>query len=121
VSEWQENSLENSCLMITDGSHHSPKDYPNGLPMFSVKDMKDRGFDYSKPKTISHEDFNKLIKSGCQPRKDDILIAKDGSVMKHVFCVKSEPDYVLLSSIAILRPDTTLIVKWTPLSRQIIA
>jgi type I restriction enzyme S subunit len=109
MSEWNERILDNLCFKITDGAHHSPSEFATGIPMFSVKDMKDRGFDYSKPKKISLEDYEKLIKSGCQPKIDDILIAKDGSVMKHVFRVKQTPDYVLLSSIAILRPNKAII------------
>lgn len=106
---WREVKLGDVCINITDGSHYSPKDYKNGLPMFSVKDMMENGFDYSNPKTISTEDFEKLILSGCQPEKDDVLIAKDGSVMKHIFRVKNKPDYVLLSSIAILRPNINIV------------
>jgi type I restriction enzyme S subunit len=105
VSEWSVSTLGDLCHKITDGAHHSPKEDANGLPMFSVKDMKEQGFDYSKPKKINSNDFNKLIASGCQPSIGDILIAKDGSVMKHVFSVKTQPDYVLLSSIAIVKPD----------------
>jgi type I restriction enzyme S subunit len=109
VSEWQEATLGELCHKITDGAHHSPKEHVNGLPMFSVKDMKEQGFDYSTPKTISADDYDKLVIAGCQPSVGDILIAKDGSVMKHVFYVKEKPDYVLLSSIAILKPISSTI------------
>jgi type I restriction enzyme S subunit len=103
-------SLNELCDKITDGAHHSPKAFDGGKPMFSVKDMIEQGFDYTKPKTISDEDYNKLIKAGCQPKLSDVLIAKDGSVLKHIFEVTEEPDYVLLSSIAILRPKTDKIL-----------
>lgn len=105
MTEWKETTLGDICLKITDGAHHSPKEFEGGKPMFSVKNMRDQGFDYNGVKTISEEDFVKLVNSGCQPKSDDILIAKDGSVMKHVFRVKGNVDYVLLSSIAIVRPD----------------
>jgi type I restriction enzyme S subunit len=101
--------LKDLCTKITDGSHFSPKDKVDGLPMFSVKDMYENGFDYSRVKKISEEDFNSLVKQGCQPVIDDIIIAKDGSVLKHIFRIKEKPDYVLLSSIAILRPNTKII------------
>jgi type I restriction enzyme S subunit len=39
------------------------------------------------------------------PKRGDVLIAKDGSVMKHVFVVEEETKSAVLSSIAILRPD----------------
>jgi type I restriction enzyme S subunit len=37
--------------------------------------------------------------------KDDVLIAKDGSYLKHVFVSNGKDEIVILSSIAILRPD----------------
>jgi len=105
MSKWTEYNLDDISTKVTDGSHHSPKQFDGGYPMFSVKDMRDHGFEYKDAKKISEEDYIKLIKSGCQPEVGDVLIAKDGSVMKHVFYVKNPPDYVLLSSIAIIRPD----------------
>jgi type I restriction enzyme S subunit len=109
MSEWKQKSLAEITTKVTDGAHHSPSEHKGGLPMFSVKDMRENGFYYCDAKTISEEEFNKLISSGCQPEIDDILIAKDGSVLKHIFRVKEKPDYVLLSSIAIVRPDKNVI------------
>lgn len=109
MSEWKQMTLSEITTKVTDGAHHSPREYKGGLPMFSVKDMKEQGFNYKDAKTISEDDYNKLIASGCQPEIDDILIAKDGSVLKHIFRVKEKPDYVLLSSIAIVRPNKSLI------------
>ncbi|MBS1667605.1 MAG: restriction endonuclease subunit S [Bacteroidetes bacterium] len=108
-SRWKDYTLGKVSNKITDGAHLSPKEFINGKIMFSVKDMINSGFDYSKPKTISQEDFNLLEKQGCKPEIDDILIAKDGSVLKHIFRVVNEPDYVLLSSIAIVKPKKEII------------
>ena len=109
MSEWKKTRLGEITLKIPDGSHHSPKEFKGGIPMFSVKDMREYGFIYNGAKTISNDDYQRLIKSGCQPEVDDILIAKDGSVLKHVFRVKSKPDYVILSSIAIIRPNQSIV------------
>ena len=68
-------TLDSICLKITDGAHHSPKDFQDGIPMFSVKDMTDYGFDKSSVKTISKEDYKKLKSSGCEPEDSDVLIA----------------------------------------------
>lgn len=103
--EWKHMMLSQITTKVTDGAHHSPAEYTNGVPMFSVKDMREQGFSYENPKTISQEDFQLLVNSGCQPEIDDVLIAKDGSVLKHIFKVKEKPNYVLLSSIAIVRPN----------------
>jgi type I restriction enzyme S subunit len=109
MGDIREITLGEVCLKITDGAHHSPKEVKGGKPMFSVKNMSDHGFDYNGVKTISEEDFNNLVNLGCQPEVDDILIAKDGSVMKHVFRAKGNIDYVLLSSIAIVRPNKAIV------------
>lgn len=102
-------TLDQICKKITDGSHQSPKEDPTGYPMISVKDMTEFGFDLSKAKHISKNDFEKLVKQGCKPEVDDILIAKDGSVMKHIFRVRNADNIVLLSSIAILRPNKEIV------------
>lgn len=102
-------TLDQICKKITDGSHQSPKEDPTGYPMVSVKDMTEFGFDLSKAKHISKNDFEKLVKQGCKPEVDDILIAKDGSVMKHIFRVRNADNIVLLSSIAILRPNKEIV------------
>ena len=102
-------SLENLCQLITDGSHSSPTAVSSGIPMYSVKDMTDFGFSSDSAKQISEEDYEKLKRSGCQPQINDVLIAKDGSVLKHTFAFKNLEKCALLSSIAILRPDPNLI------------
>lgn len=106
---WTTHSIEELSTKVTDGAHHSPPAFSNGIPMFSVKDMLENGFNYDNAKTISDSDYSNLINSGCQPEVGDILIAKDGSVLKHIFVVKNKPDYVLLSSIAIIRPNKSLV------------
>ncbi len=73
--------------------------------MASVKDMHSNGFSLDSIKTISEDDFRKLERSDCRPLINDILIAKDGSYLKHVFVWNDDVEIVILSSIAILRPN----------------
>jgi type I restriction enzyme, S subunit len=105
----QNKSIEELCIKITDGSHQSPKGAKSGYPMYSVKDMREFGFSDKDCKLISQEDYQKLKNNGCEPNTDDILIAKDGSVLKHIFRLRGKNECAILSSIAILRPNTTLI------------
>ena len=97
------------CSKITDGSHFSPKSVENGYYMASVKDMTNNGFIFTDCKKISKEDYQSLIKTGCKPKVNDVLIAKDGSMLKYVFPVLNEEEIVVLSSIAILTPYTDMI------------
>lgn len=104
-NEWKEYNLDELCLEITDGSHSSPKTVEQGYPMASVKDMEYSKINLETCRKISKEDYEKLIKGKCKPEINDVLIAKDGSYLKYVNVVKEDIDLVLLSSIAILRPD----------------
>jgi len=105
--EWK--TLNDLCLKITDGSHFSPQSVEEGFYMPSVKDMTSKGFDYSSCKKISEDDYLSLIKTGCKPKINDVLVAKDGSMLKYVFPVSKEENIVVLSSIAILTPKTDVI------------
>ena len=102
-------TLGEICSRITDGSHFSPQAVEHGYYMPSVKDMTSNGFDYSSCKQISNEDYENLVNNGCKPKINDVLIAKDGSMLKYVFPIVEEKDIVVLSSIAILTPKQGII------------
>lgn len=103
--EWSVMTLDEVCQRITDGSHRSPPSTVDGFPMASVKDMTDWDIDIDNCRRIGREDYEELVRNDCRPRKGDVLIAKDGSYLKHTFAVMEARDLVVLSSIAILRPN----------------
>lgn len=110
-SNWTEVSLDDVCARITDGSHYSPADDPDApYPMYSVKDMETYGFNSSTCKHITEEEFHRMQKNDCVPRLNDILVAKDGSYLKEIFICSEEKDEAILSSIAIFRPNTEIIM-----------
>jgi type I restriction enzyme, S subunit len=102
---WEAVPMENVCNRITDGAHLSPKSVDAGYPMASVKDMHNWGVNVYTCRKISEDDYKKLVRNDCKMRKNDVLIAKDGSYLKHCFVVEQDLDVALLSSIAILRPS----------------
>lgn len=107
---WQIKSLDEVCTKITDGAHQSPKSVDHGKPMASVKDLTRFGVDLSAARRISLEDFERLVKQGCQPLVGDVLIAKDGNSALETVCnVKQPLNAVLLSSVAILRPNLNIL------------
>lgn len=109
AGEWPIVTLQEACETITDGAHASPKDCPGGLPMASVKDMARWGIDVGSSRRISADDFEELVRNGCQPRLGDVLIAKDGATCLDTVCEFKQADkIVLLSSVAILRPSKRL-------------
>jgi len=106
---WKKVKLGEVCERITDGSHDSPKAIEEGYFMPSVKDMSYNCFDFSSCKQISENDYLRLKSSGCKPDIGDVLIAKDGSILKYCFVVEEDLPIVILSSIAILKPKQTTI------------
>ena len=109
TGDWKQRKLEDICKKITDGSHFSPAEVEDGFPMPSVKDMTENGFNYDSCKKISAEDYEVLVKQGCKPEIGDVLVAKDGSILKYAFEVKENQDVVILSSIAILKPNNEMV------------
>ena len=106
----EEFTLQEICLLITDGAHNSPKSVSVGLPMASVKDLSSFGINLQTCRLISENDFIRLVNMNCQPIKGDVLIAKDGASALDTVCeIRNDLDVVLLSSVAILRPNPDFI------------
>ena len=103
-------ALGNICTKVTDGSHFSPKDDSTSyIPMLSVKDMREFDFDLTSCKHICEDDYEKMVANDCVPQVNDILVAKDGSYLKEIFICNEKRKLAILSSIAIFRPNTTVI------------
>ena len=43
TSEWNHSTINDVCVLVTDGSHSSPKSVNDGKYMVSVKDFTDYG------------------------------------------------------------------------------
>ena len=108
-SVWGYKSLEEVCSLITDGSHFSPKTSSIGdFPYITVRDIRGTDVDFSKCQFVNEVAFEELQKTGCQPELGDVLFSKDGTVGK-VAIVKDSRPFVVLSSLAILRPNPDLV------------
>ena len=109
-SEWCVSSIDDVCLLVTDGAHNSPPSVENGEYMASVKDFTEYGFDFSTCKRISSGDYLKLEKQGCVPNIGDVLVGKDGARYFEDIIIYKQPERpALLSSIAILRVNPEII------------
>ena len=110
-SEWKSSTIGEACVLVTDGSHSSPKSTDTGEYMVSVKDFTPYGFDFSSCKKISSEDYAALKRNGCVPKVGDILVGKDGARYFEDIIIYDQPEHpALLSSIAILRCNPQEIV-----------
>lgn len=110
-SEWKSSKIEEVCILVTDGSHSSPKSVDIGEPMVSVKDFTEYGFDFANCRYISKSDYDKLQRAGCVPERNDVLIGKDGArYFEDVIIYKQNERPALLSSIAILRANPDILL-----------
>ena len=124
--ECNHSTINDVCVLVTDGSHSSPKSVNDGKYMVSVKDFTDYGFDFASCRMISNDDYETLKRNGCVPQIDDILIGKDGArFFEDIIIYRQREKPALLSSIAILRcdkskilPDFLYYVLRTPSFRQ---
>jgi len=107
--EWKMVELDSVCEKITDGSHFSPPTKVNGYPYITVRDIKNDEIDFENCKYVDEKDYKNLLKNDCNPLKNDVLFSKDGTVGK-VALVDFEKEFVVLSSLAIIRPKTKIIV-----------
>ncbi len=105
---YEEKKLGDICIKITDGSHRTPKLLNEGYSFLTVANMDEIDFDYVDCKKISKRDYVDLVKNACRPENGDVLFSKDGTVGK-VMRINKTKEQVVLSSIAILKPDTKIL------------
>lgn len=105
---WEMVELDSVCTKITDGSHFSPPTKDNGYPYITVRDVVEDEIDFDNCKYIDESNYKNLLKNDCNPQKNDVLFSKDGTVGK-VALVDFEKEFVVLSSLAIIRPNTDII------------
>lgn len=105
-ASWPCLALSAVCREITDGSHFSPATCERGYPYVTVRDIVAGEIDLCGAKRIDQASYDLLVANGCKPETGDVLFSKDGTVGK-VALVRSENPFVVLSSLAILRPDST--------------
>lgn len=75
---WKVEKLSNFCI-ITDGTHDTPKQVEDGVPLVTGKAVKNGEIDFSIPYNISLEDHEKIKKrSGL--KSGDILFSNIGTV-----------------------------------------
>lgn len=108
--EWQVVTLQEICE-VTDGSHWSPKETEkSSYKIATVANLKETRVDIDSCKSISETDYLRLVKEGDIPKQGDILFSKDGTVGICFAFDQHANNIGLLSSIAIIKPDRTMLL-----------
>jgi len=106
--EWGLKKLKDISAKITDGSHYSPKEDKEGNNRIAtVANIENNQIDIGSCKKINEKDYRRLVKNGCKPELGDVLFSKDGTIGL-TFSFNQDIDLVVLSSIAIIRPEENL-------------
>lgn len=96
--------LSDALLKLTDGTHHSPPNGPNGeYPYVSAKNVKDGYMRLDHLTFVSAQDHEEIW-ARCDPRPGDVLFVKDGATTGNAALVQLEEPFSMLSSVALLRP-----------------
>ena len=102
-------TIESVCSLIKDGTHQTPvytDDTVHGYKFLSSKDVMSERIDWSDIKYIP-EDLHKILYSSVQPKRNDILMAKNGN---YGVAAINDTDEVfdIYVSLALLRPKNII-------------
>jgi type I restriction enzyme S subunit len=100
---WKILKLKFGLSEIKDGTHFSPETVENGYSYVTATDVRGIGIDYASTKKVSDDDYLKLVQSGCEILKNDVLLVKDGATTGRVGMKIDDTPAVTLSSVAMLR------------------
>ena len=106
-------SLESICEFIKDGTHQTPtytSDTVNGYKFLSSKDVVGGVIDWSRIKYIPRELHEELY-ARLSPRKNDILLAKNGTTGIAAL-VETDEVFDIYVSLALLRFKTDVDMKY---------
>ena len=93
---------------ITDGTHHSPPNLPQGeFKYISAKNIKSWGVDLSGMTYVTKE-IHEEIYSRCNPEFGDVLYIKDGATTGVAAVNTLTEPFSMLSSVALLKPSVGL-------------
>jgi len=110
---WIISKFKFSLREIKDGTHFSPDTTTDGYPYVTATDVRGIGINYENTKKVSLDDFTKLVQSGCEIYKDDVLLVKDGATTGRVGMKDDDTPAVTLSSVAMLRAKSDSVPKFT--------
>ncbi len=106
---WEWVRLEEVCSIIADIDHQMPKAKEKGVIFLSAKDLKNSGIlDFSSPKYISREDFDRLSRK-IKPQKNDIIYSRIGARLGKARVVEVDTEFLVSYSCCTMRPIHSIV------------
>lgn len=106
---WEWCRLGDIMLKVTDGTHHSPPNGPNGkFKYVTAKNIKNEGVHVSNITYVSEEVHNEIF-NRCDPSFRDLLYIKDGATTG-ICCLNNlHEEFSMLSSVALIKYPSQII------------
>ena len=109
---WRWVNIMEVLVKLTDGTHHSPKNYPKGKYKYiTAKNIKNEGIVLDGVTYVDDETHHEIF-CRCNPEYGDILYIKDGATTGVVAINNLEEEFSLLSSVALLKPSKLISNKY---------
>lgn len=100
---WEVKRLDELCLKITDGTHHSPTNVAIGKKYITAKHIKNGKLNFFLNETYVSEEDHKTIFSRCNPEFGDVLYIKDGATTGMAAVNDLTEEFSMLSSLALFK------------------
>ena len=107
-AHWNLTKIKVISEKITDGAHVSPETSNGKYDFVSTVNLGNHVIDFESCLKTSESSYQQLVKNGCKPQINDVLISKDGTVGKTVV-IDFDREFVVASSLVIIRPNLELI------------
>jgi len=110
-TKWVERKIGDDCI-VGDGAHAKIQRQTSGVMYLTCKNFKEGGLDLSKVDYISELDYLKYFRENSKaltkPKADDVVFSIIGTIGEP-YLVKSQDSFGISSSVAILRPNKTVL------------
>ena len=113
---WKWHRLEEISHQITDGEHATPQRISERqVPLVTAKNVRDGSMDYDDTDWVSLETAGKAWRR-CRPIPGDILLVCVGATTGRLCILREPKDMVLVRSVALIRPDSSVYVDYLALT-----
>lgn len=123
--DWDCSQLDDFISFISYGFTNPMPSVRSGVYMVTAADVDSGQINYDTARYTSHEAFNKFLSPKSKPKKNDILLTKDGALGR--VALVGEETICINQSVAILRPNNrvdpqflSLLLQADPYQRRMI-
>ncbi len=103
-AHWEVKRVRQAASQVTDGAHISPDRSSPDFPFVSTVDMTGGSIDFGGCLRTSATSYAYMKRTGCTPRRGDVLFSKDGTVGTTAV-VTDDREFAVASSLVIISPD----------------